>query len=536
MDKTARIQEIYRRGLQDKLPPEKRAIADELIRRGVIKVEIQEQTKKPKIVGGLVGAGLKGVQSAVESLGASASQMITQGALAPVETGLKRAGFEGLAGGIKETREKQGQKLTETAEQLREQRRAELTKGQRIAESVGKVGAEIAQTGFLAPATTVGAGIEGAVSGALKPTSTIEERAKNIAVDSAISTLTFGLVKGGVKALGIAGKTAKAGVKSVFASKVYDDFGKTITGLKTKASNVYKALKNVGADISDTTSQKIVNNLDNTLIQSGKLNSKLHGDTISVLSDFKKDIATNTKVSLEGLDQYRQLFNQVVMKNTDVAGNINPDGQKSVVLIKQIDKLVDNLKPSDLSQGGEEATRLLKLARSDWKVYKKFQKITNVLGKAGGDPNRIKAGLRRFVSKPKNLIGFTPLEITALKRAGSNTSGEKILKQLGKFGIDFGTSLTPGNAFLPTASLFASSLSGATTKGAGLVGVGTIARQTQRLLAKGKVNEALKIIEAGGMTDIVNIINKVPTNTAKKQLLTKFISLGIIKGTNEIKE
>jgi hypothetical protein len=38
-DKLERYTEIYRRGLQDKLPPEKKARADELVRRGIIRVE-----------------------------------------------------------------------------------------------------------------------------------------------------------------------------------------------------------------------------------------------------------------------------------------------------------------------------------------------------------------------------------------------------------------------------------------------------------------------------------------------------------------
>jgi hypothetical protein len=535
MDKIKRIQEIYRRGLQDRLPPEKRAIADELIRRGVVKIDTKP--KKQKIVGGLAEGLIQGVRSELEEKGAGIAQLTAEVGLSPVERALKKISPK-VGVGLQQAREKTSQELTQAVETSRQQRRAGLTAGQKRAESVGKVGAKIAQTGLLAPATIVGSGLEGAVEGALKPTETgtIGERAKNIAKESAIQTLTFGLFKGGVKTLGVAGRGAKAGVKSIFASKYYDDFAKTIGALKEKSSNIYKAMREVNADISDTASQKIVNSLDETLFKSGKLNSRLHGDTMSVVSNMRDDLVKNKKVSLEGLDQFRQLFNQVIVKNTDVAGNLNPDGQKAVVLIKKIDDLVDNLKPSDLSQGGENATKLLSLARSDWKVYKKFQKITNVLGKAGGDPNRIKAGFKRFVNKPKNLLGYTDLEKRALRRVASNTSGEKILKQLGKFGVDLGTSLTPGNTFLPVASMFASSLSGTLSKGAGIVALGTISRQIQRLLAKGKVNEALQIIEAGGLTDIANIVNKAPTQSAKKELLTKLVSLGILRGTNEIRE
>lgn len=538
-DKIQRIQEIYRRGLQDRLPPEKRAIADELIRRGTIKVG-QEPTRKTGLPAPTKGALGKGILSAIESKATGITQLVAEIGIAPFEMILKSQGgdLEKTGKFIQELREATSQELARGTKERREARRQALPPKARKFETIGKVGADIAQTGFLAPATMLGSGLEGAIEGALTPTETGKpiERAKNIATESAIQALTFGLVKGGAKTLGVAGVSTKKGVKTLFASKFYDDLAGTISGLKTKASNVYKAMRNVGADITETASQKIVKSLDDTLIQSGKLNTKLHGDTLSVLSDIKKDIAENTKVSLEGLDQYRQLFNQVIVKNTNVAGSVNPDGQKAVVLIRKIDDLVDNLKPSDLSRGGKEATELLSLARSDWKVYKKFQKITNVLGKAGGDPNRIKAGFKRFVNRPKNLLGFTDLEKKALRRVASNTSGEKILKQLGKFGIDFGTSLTPGNTFLPATSFFASSLAGVPSKGAGLVGLGTIARQAQKLLARGKVNEALRIIEAGGMIDIVNIINKAPTNSAKKELLMKFISSGAIRGKNEIRE
>jgi hypothetical protein len=90
-NKIARIEEIYKRGIQDRLPPEKRQIAEELIKRGVVKVPAQQPQQQEQVepeqertpfVGGLVGGDIKGVKKElkqVEALGRGALRGATLG-------------------------------------------------------------------------------------------------------------------------------------------------------------------------------------------------------------------------------------------------------------------------------------------------------------------------------------------------------------------------------------------------------------------------------------------------------------------------
>ena len=158
--------------------------------------------------------------------------------------------------------------------------------------------------------------------------------------------------------------------------------------------------------------------------------------------------------------------------------------------------MIEGLSPSDLGKGGKEARKLLNEARKDWRVYKKFQRIANLAEKADGDPNRIKAVFQQFVSKKKNLSGFTPDEVKALKFAAANTGGEKLLKTLGKFGLDFGTSLTAGNAALPALSVATGAIGGSTGVGALVVTAGTVARRAQKTNSKRKNRRCFKTYPA----------------------------------------
>jgi hypothetical protein len=237
MDKTARIQEIYRRGLQDKLPPEKRAIADELIRRGVVKVETQK-----KLPGGTLAnidvAIIRGIQSEIEEKVAGITQLIQQVGLAPVEAGLKRAGFEGVADFVKQTREESAKKLTETVEQRREQRRAELPKGARKFETGGKIGASVAQFGFLGEPTVVGAGAEGIIESTLKPAETIKGRVEQATIGGLVSAGTVGTIKTATKAIPVVAKAVKKGVqKSIgLSAEKLQDFANA--GIKPTLADV----------------------------------------------------------------------------------------------------------------------------------------------------------------------------------------------------------------------------------------------------------------------------------------------------------
>lgn len=405
--------------------------------------------------------------------------------------------------------------------------RSQLTE----AEKAGRVAGQIIGTAPLGAGMSLlkGAAASGAAISGLTPTKegTFQKRAEQAAIGAVTGVATAGVLKG-------AGSSAKKAVqllpqsvqriKSGLGARTVEQLGETGIKLKEKSSAIYDAMRNIDASITKKAGTQLVTRLDEALKASGKLNPRLHGDTLSIVKDIRK-AAKAGEIGLEELDQYRQLLSQATTKNTDrITGAVDPDGLKSSILIDKLDELVDGLKPGDLSAGGRDAVNLLNQARSDWKTFKKFEKITSLVEKAGGDPNRVKAIFQRFVANKKNLRGFTPEEKNALIFAAENTGGEKILKTLGKFGIDLGTSLTPGNTFLPAASVFAGALGGSAGGGVLTATAGTAARQLQKLVARGKVDEALRLIEKGGVGNVAEVISKVPNKKAQEQLLKKLLA------------
>lgn len=275
------------------------------------------------------------------------------------------------------------------------------------------------------------------------------------------------------------GETVMAGVKARDAEALTE----AGTSLKQEANPFYQGMRNSGATLADNEAANLAANVDKAVSSSGLNNARLHGDTLSVLDDFKT-AAENGNLTVESVDQYRQLFRDVIEKNTDAIRGMNPDAFKAQQAIKAIDSGLDRLATK------YPAIEMLQQGRSQAAMANRFQSVAQVLKQAGGDPNRIKAGLQRFVNKPSNLRGFSMDEIAALRSAAANTTMEKLLKLGGKFGIDLGTSLTPGNTALPALSAF---MGGAAA--APVVAAGTVARMGQKYLARGKAEKALQLIQ-----------------------------------------
>jgi hypothetical protein len=240
--KKAIIQEIYRRGLQDRLPPEKRQIADELVRRGVIQIEapsqepIQEQIQEPieqppeeeKFVGGIAGD-----PRSLEALGRGALKGATYG-LSRRVTPYMAAGVAKLAG----VEEPYGELVEESKEieaererKLREERPAEFAGAEIAGALVSPAGVPAARAaqriGGIKGAVGVGAA-EGAVIGA--------GYGENLG-DIKESALVGGLLGGG---LGLA--TRGAGI----AFKALKPLTGRITPKRAEATKLVQTLKKEG--------------------------------------------------------------------------------------------------------------------------------------------------------------------------------------------------------------------------------------------------------------------------------------------------
>jgi len=408
-----------------------------------------------------------------------------------------------------------GDRLAEQVK-LRNEQQAQLPTSQRVGVAIGQslpylatgvgTGAKVAQTAGKVAGLATGGAVSGFASGALSPQE--EAGLENRSIQAVKSAATGAVIGGG---LGVAGKVASnvktsavqlgkdvlAGYKARpteaiagFTSKPVQTLDSISEAIKEGSTNAYKAVRESGATFKPEAIKSIFAEIDNALNKNGFLSPITNADTIGTL-EFIKKLAKekNGAIGLEELDNYRQALSDVVKKNTDIAGP-NPDALKANIAINKLDDVVDGLGANALSKGDQKTLDLLNTARTEWSRYRKFDAITNIVRKADGDANRTKTLLQNFVNNPKNLRGFSPAEIQALKRAKTNSTAEGLMKAVGKFGFDIGSGRNAGNSALPIGSI----LIGGGTGGLTAL-VGTVARQAQKLSAKGQIDDVLKLIQ-----------------------------------------
>jgi len=275
-------------------------------------------------------------------------------------------------------------------------------------------------------------------------------------------------------------KTVVSGVRAATIAETED----AVSALRRSANQHYTAMKKEGANINPEKTQKLFKGIDSQMAKRGILNKALHGKTMAVVEDLKNSAAEGT-LTLETLDQQRRLLSRI---KPGLEGG--EDAGMARAAVRVMNAFEKRLTGKDLVEGTEEAVTQLHLGRAAAHKGFKLDKIADILKQADGDPNRIKAGLKRFVNKDKNLRGFSAEEKSFLRMAASATTAEKLLKMGGKFGIDLGTSLTPGNTVAP--------LLGGYFGGTPIIAAGTAVRQLQKYMARGKAEQVLKVLQKGG--------------------------------------
>ena len=242
--------------------------------------QIAAEPKKPSLLERLGRAGIPkggtGILPSKESL-ATAGEFVSEfgpglgelGAGA-VQLGAEVLGQEGFAKRIGQQVEKGREGLT-------------------TAQKAGRVGGQIIGTAPIAAGgTLLSAAIKsaGAIS-ALTPTEegTAEAKVKQIGTGVATSVATLGAIKGGGKLVsGIRNQSKEAikRVKSGLVARTIQELEEGSVALKTKSQDVYAKMRELNSDINPKAGTKLVTQLDKALTDSGKLNQKLHGDTMSV--------------------------------------------------------------------------------------------------------------------------------------------------------------------------------------------------------------------------------------------------------------
>lgn len=253
--------------------------------------------------------------------------------------------------------------------------------------------------------------------------------------------------------------------------------------LKSAAGGLRGEMQKLGVVVKREGVNKLSKSLDKNLSKV-KLIPELSPKTIAIVDTIKEE-AKKGSLELDSLDQYRRLLR--VAKDEDAVA--------AQAVRKAIDDTVNSLQSQDLSKGGTQAVGLLNQFRKDWQKASKFEDITDILVKADQDPNKIKSGLTRYLNS--NPPGWSVTEKLALKEAARASTPEKLMKMLGKFGIDLGSSTAPGNTVAPLIGSLGGAAAGGLGAGAAVPIFGTLARQGQKYMARGKAENLLQAILQG---------------------------------------
>jgi hypothetical protein len=261
-----------------------------------------------------------------------------------------------------------------------------------------------------------------------------------------------------------------------------DKLEATAEKMLRNAGNTYTKMREIGATFNPEKTKSIISDISNA-VNSNQFIPELNPKTKAIV-DHISEAAQEGTLGLDQLDQYRRLLGRIGQTE---------DGVSAGAVRRAIDNAVNTARKADLSSGTPEAITLLQNGRADYARASRFEDVSDVVRGANGDPNKTKAALSRFVLKePLKKMGYSTQEINALKDAAHTGVGENLLKAFGKLGFDFSKTGT-GNTIIP-ALLTGTSFSG-NPIGAGIAGAATLARQGQKYLARGKAENALRLIE-----------------------------------------
>lgn len=298
-------------------------------------------------------------------------------------------------------------------------------------------------------------------------------------------------------------------------------------GIKDASSKLYKATEQAGVLAKPEAAKTLIDDLSGIIKTKDIASQRLYSNTLRSIKDLEDDVLSGN-TGLMTLDRHRQILGNI---SKDIMNpNKAQEAEAAGRAIDVIDDFIDNLTPDKLISGTREAVDSLVNARSVWAKSKRFEKIASFVNNAGNDANKFKRDLEKFRLNPKNTLGWSDAEKEALKAASTQTTGEGVLKALGKFGFDIGSGRAPGNTVgAVIGSAVAGTASGALAPAALVPIAGTAARTTHKLITFGKAEELLKVIEQGGK--VTNqMVAKLPKSEQKK-FLSEVMQMPVAKAT-----
>lgn len=266
------------------------------------------------------------------------------------------------------------------------------------------------------------------------------------------------------------------------AARTPEKLQSAVGARKSGATELYQKMRDVGAVFNENKTLGILSDIENGLSKVSFI-PELNPKTKAVVDKIWTE-ADNGTLGLDQLDQYRRLLRRIAPTEDGVsAGNV----------IKELDKAVSSAGASDFVKSGRDAVAYLEKGRKEYFKASKFEDLSDVIIGAGGDQQKIKSALTRFVNKPENLYGLPQDVINEIRSASRTGIGEGLLKLVGVTGINMDRPSFMGSFMPAAAGIGATSLG--TPYALPVVAAGTLAKQAGKYIARGKAEKALRAVE-----------------------------------------
>jgi hypothetical protein len=263
-----------------------------------------------------------------------------------------------------------------------------------------------------------------------------------------------------------------------------DDLKALVESEGDKVTQAYSAVDKTGTVVNSTSTNSLLNKIG-TKLQETDLDPEFQPKTLAALRVLKGNVDSDVggvgQISLGKLDQFRRLLGRATAPE---------DRMAAAQLRELLNEHLQNIKGGDLANGSIQAIDALDRARSVAARTFTVEKIADMIEKANGNDNAIRKAFTKFVQDDKNLRGLSSEEIAAFKNASKNTGGQAIEKFIGRFGID------GSGGVLPTFAATVGAAGGSVLfpAAAPAVAVGSVAKYTRKLAARGDAQKALETV------------------------------------------
>lgn len=303
-------------------------------------------------------------------------------------------------------------------------------------------------------------------------------------VSPAIATAGLSTIPGGIEAR----------FKGAFDTMSPEEIDNAVDAAHDKSNGLFKQVANSGVGFTPQSTGNIINGIYSDLagkrIDPAKaLSQRDYGSTLAALDDMSAD-AQAGKLGLPELFGYRASLGDIAGRTSE--GKPTPDAFAAKAAKSSLDDQIASLQPTDFTgQNGLDTVDIGKQAIAEWGKYRSLDTIGDILKKANGDPNAIKAGFAKLLNNDKKMSGFTdPDEIAAFQRASERGPGEVLERAMGTFGFDPAGKLK--NMALP--GLMSGGALMAPAEAIPAVVAGTILRQTGKYAGRGYGQKAFDAV------------------------------------------